>query len=133
MTGELWRICGLALLCAVATMLLSRLGGDLIGPLRLAGSVLIFGVLILGVGEVLTSLRELFAQSGAWQYADRMIRALGLSLLTAICSDLCRDLGEGTLAGGVELAGKLSIVVLCLPLVEEILTVAAEILSLGNG
>ena len=132
MESELWRICGLAILCALATLLLSHLGGALVGPVRLAGSVLIFGVLILGVGEALTSLRALFSESGISRYADRMIRALGLSLMTAICADLCRDLGEGALAGGVELAGKLSIVVLCLPLVEEIMEMAAEILSLGS-
>lgn len=133
MAGELWRICGLSILCTVAAWLLARLGGELVGPVRVAGGVLIFGVLILGMGETLSSLRELFGGSGVSRYADLMLRALGLSLLSTICSDLCRDCGEGSLAGGVEMAGKLSIVVLCLPLVEEIMEMAAEILSLGAG
>lgn len=132
MSGELWKICGLALLCAVAALLLSRLGGEFVGPVRLAGSVLIFGALIFGIEEVLSTLRELFGSGGASRYLELMLRALGLSFLTSLCAELCRSSGESTLAGGVEMAGKLSIVLLCLPLVGEILAMASEILSLGE-
>ncbi len=132
MNGELWRICGLALLCTLSALILARLGGELVGPVRLGGSILIFGAMILGVGEAVEELRDLFGESGISRYADLMLRALGLSLLSAICADLCRDCGEGAVASGVEMAGKLSIVVLCLPLVREILTMASEILAIGT-
>ena len=132
MSGDLLRICGLAVLCAVAAMILARLGGDFVGPVRLAGSVLIFGVLIFGVEEVLSTLRDLFSASGASRYMELMLRALGLSFLTSLCADLCRDSGEVSIAGGVEMAGKLSITALCLPLVGEILAMATEILSMGE-
>ncbi len=131
MGGELLRICGLAVLCLAASLVLARIGGEFVGLVRLGGSVLLFGVLIFSLSEGLEMLRSLFAASGAEKYADRMIRALGLSFLTAICSDLCRDTGESTLAGGVEMAGKIAIVCLSLPLVEEILTTAVEILEIG--
>lgn len=132
MGGELFRICGLAVLCLAATAVLARMGGEFVGLVRLGGSVLLFGVLILGLSEVLETLRTLFSESGAERYADRMIRALGLAFLTAICSDLCRDTGEQAIASGVEMAGKLSIVWLALPLVEEIMKIAVEILELGG-
>ncbi|MBO5938186.1 MAG: hypothetical protein J6Q82_01630 [Clostridia bacterium] len=132
MSGELWRICGLAVLCAAAVLILSRFGGEFVGPVRLAGGVLIFGVLILGVEEVLISLRDLFGDGSGSRYMELMLRALGLSFLTALCADLCRDCGESSIAGGVEMAGKLSIVTLCLPLVREILEMASAILALGE-
>ena len=131
MSGDLLRICGLAVLCLAASLLLSKMGGDFVGLVRLGGSILLFGTLIFGLGEIIEALRELFSAGGAERYADRMIRALGLALLTAICSDLCRDTGENTLASGVEMAGKLAIVWVSLPLVEEILQMASEILELG--
>lgn len=131
MGGELFRICGLAVLCLVASLLLARMGGEFVGLLRLGGSILLFGVLIFSLSEIVEALRGLFSASGAEKYADLMIRALGLSFLTAICSDLCRDTGESALASGVEMAGKLAIVWLSLPLVGEIMTTAAEILEIG--
>lgn len=131
MSGELWKICGLAVLCLVASLLLSRMGGEFVGLVRIGGGVLLFGTLMLSMSETLETLRALFAASGAERYADRMLRALGLAFLTAICSNLCRDTGEGTLASGVEMAGKLAILWLSLPLVEEIMAMAAKILELG--
>lgn len=131
MGGELFRICGLAVLCLAASLLLARMGGEFVGLVRLGGSVLLFGVLIFSLSEILEELRGLFSASGAEKYADRMIRALGLAFLTAICSDLCRDTGESTLANGVEMAGKLAIVWLSPPLVAEIMATAAEILEIG--
>lgn len=131
MGGELFRICGLSVLCLAASLLLARMGGEFQGLVRLGGSILLFGTLIFGLGAMLETLREVFSASGAEVYADRMLRALGLAFLTAICSDLCRDTGENTLASGVEMAGKLSIVWLSLPLVEEIMEMADEILEIG--
>lgn len=131
MSGELWRICGLAVLCLAASLLLARMGGEFVGLVRMGGSILLFGALIFSLSEALEVLRGLFSASGVERYADRMIRALGLSFLTAICSNLCRDTGESTLAGGVEMAGKIAIVWLSLPLVEEIMEMAARILEIG--
>jgi len=107
------------------------MGGEFVGLVRMGGSILLFGALIFSLSEALEVLRGLFSTSGAERYADRMIRALGLSFLTAICSNLCRDTGESTLASGVEMAGKLAIVWLSLPLVEEIMEMAARILEIG--
>ena len=107
------------------------MGGEFVGLVRMGGSILLFGALIFSLSEALEVLRGLFSASGAERYADRMIRALGLSFLTAICSNLCRDTGESTLASGVEMAGKLAIVWLSLPLVEEIMEMAARILEIG--
>ena len=50
-----------------------------------------------------------------------------------VCSDICKDCGEGSLAFGVESAGKLCVVYMCLPLVADILGYAGKILSLGEA
>jgi stage III sporulation protein AD len=49
-----------------------------------------------------------------------LIKALGIGYLCRFASDLCRDAGETALAGYVELAGKVMIVVLSFPLLEQV-------------
>ena len=132
MNEELWKICGIALVCAITALLLGRYGGEFVGPIRIAGGVLIFGVLLLGVSETLASIRALFEGRHVDRYIDLMFRALGLCFLSTVCSNLCRDCGETAVAGGVEIAGKLAIVVLCLPLVEEMMQIASELLQMGS-
>jgi hypothetical protein len=52
-------------------------------------------------------------------------------LLTQLCADLCRQSGEASLAGGVALAGKAELLLLCLPLLKELIVIAQELLSSG--
>ena len=129
MDGMLIRICGVALLCTVAGQILGRLRGEFSSFVRIAGILLLFGTLVSMVYGAFGEIGVLFEQNGIDTYVDVMLRALGIALLTRICTDLCRDCGEATLAGGVEIAGKLAILWLCFPLIGEILGYARKILE----
>lgn len=58
-----------------------------------------------------------------------VLKALGLCYITNFASDTCRDFGQTSLASKVELAGKISIVILTLPLINSILSVALELIG----
>lgn len=64
------------------------------------------------------------------QYLAVMLKGLGVALLTHVCSTVCRDCGRGSIADWVELAGKLEILLLCFPLIDEIVTTAVGLLEL---
>ena len=53
-----------------------------------------------------------------------------LLLLSSRFADICRESGEGGAANGVELAGKVELLLLSLPLINDILSVTKELLSL---
>ena len=64
--------------------------------------------------------------------AEFLLKALGIAVLTQCCAELCRESGESGVANGVELAGKVEILLLALPLIAEILSTARELLSLAS-
>ena len=64
------------------------------------------------------------------EYGVILLKTLGVCFLTQLSADSCRDAGEGALAAKVELAGKLFIVILALPLFQQI---AGSALSLIGG
>lgn len=125
----LWRACAIGLLCAVAVLILKPVRGEFGSLTRIGGGVLILLLVLPPLGETVGETVALFEESGIDPYADVMLRAIGIALLTRICGDVCRDTGEGAVASGVELAGKLAILTLCLPLIREILGYAREILQ----
>lgn len=53
-------------------------------------------------------------------YLKIMFKVLGIALITQIISDLCRDCGESALAGQTEVAAKIFIVALILPLLQAV-------------
>ena len=59
--------------------------------------------------------------------AALMLKALGIGFIVRIAGDLCRDRGEESAAGCLETAGKIEILLLCLPLFGELLDLIREI------
>ena len=62
-------------------------------------------------------------------YLKIMFKVLGIALITQIISDLCRDCGESALAGQTEVAAKMFIVALILPLLQAVVKVITGLAS----
>lgn len=69
--------------------------------------------------EELKFLQEYF--SGYGSYIRLLVKIIGITYLSEFSSDLCRDAGAATLATQIELFGKLSILVLCMPILTSLL------------
>ena len=125
----LLQLCGIALLAAMLILMLKELRPSFIPPVRLAASLVLFSAAVLLYVPVLSRVRALFAETGAGEYLDVVLRALGIALICELTAIFCRDLGENALAQGVQLFGKLEILVLSLPLIDKILEIAKELLQ----
>ena len=120
---------GLALLSATLILILRELRPSFIPPVRIAASVILVGAALLLYAPILSRIRTLFAETGAEDYMDTVLRALGIALICELTALFCRDLGESTLSEGVQLFGKLEILVLALPLLDKVLEMAKELLQ----
>ena len=125
------KICMLAVLGVCAALTLKQWKSDLL-PLLRVGMVLLFGFAALtAVTPALTYLTHLGETAGVTPYAEVLLRALGIALLTQYAAEICRECGEGAAASGVEMTGKIEILLLALPLIDEILSLASNLLSMG--
>lgn len=123
------QIAGVALLCVALILCLKELRATLAFPARLAATLLLFGAALALYIPVLDRIRVLFALSDAVDFATPILRAAGIALICEIAASFCRDLGENTVANGVLLFGKLEILVLSLPLLDDVLEIAKELLK----
>jgi stage III sporulation protein AD len=128
MEAEILKICGIGVLCALAGALVGRAVGGISLAIRLAGLALGGGALVALLGEVIGHA-DSFGFSGADEYMSVMLRALGICVLCRVCSDVCRDCGESTLASTVESAGKITMVLLAMPIVKQIIEYARQLLD----
>ena len=127
------KICGIAILCVISLALLKSMNTETAIFVRIAGGVLIFALVVTTLGDIFVDVRELIESVGGGgidEYASVMLKALGVALIGKICSDICKDCGEGSIAGGVELAAKGAILLLSIPLIGEIIEYAAQILEM---
>ena len=78
--------------------------------------------------EQLGSTMELTGLTG--DYAAILFKAVGICLLTQLAGDVCRDSGESSIASKIELAGRAAILLTAMPLIQEVLAWAWELMNL---
>ena len=59
-----------------------------------------------------------------------LLKALGIVLVGRIAAGICRDAGESALASGVEFAVKAAVLLTALPLLQSLLAIVQEVLTL---
>ncbi len=62
-------------------------------------------------------------------YLDLLLKVIGITYICEFCASLCRDAGHGSIAGQIELSGKLSVLMLGLPI---LLTLLETLKSYGG-
>ncbi len=118
-----------ALTAAFLSLYLKSQQKEITALLIISASLLLFYLAVMDTGEAIASIRETVAGSGVALEVETLLKALGISAITQITADVCREAGEGTVAGQVELIGKLEIVLLSLPLAAQLLTMARGLLA----
>lgn len=129
----LTKICMLAVLGLALCAIVKQWKADF-APLLRVGFVILFGtMLIAAVSPLLSFVRELGTLGGATEHTALLLKALGIALLTQFASQICRECGESAIADGVELTGKLELLLLALPLMKEVLAMSEALFSIGGG
>lgn len=131
------KICGVAIVCTLLLTVLKKSSGGMDSIVRAGGGIVIFSLLLSGIGEALGSVRStvLSVADGSGYLGGAfslMLKALGIALVSKLCADICRDCGENGLAGGIESAGRVAIISLCVPIVSELVGLAVKILEIGE-
>lgn len=123
-------VIGLLLSAAVLSTLLRSQRPELAVGLGLVAGVLVVGVLLGQVSSLIGVLRRMLTLGGlSDSYLSVVLRAAGVCLLTQLTADTCRDAGESALAGKAELAGRVLMLLLAVPLFEQVLTLILGVID----
>lgn len=128
---ELFRIIGVAIITVILTLLLKKHHKEYGVIAAIAGGIVILLSIILALSPVTEQIKIWFDSAGVLS-ADLgiLLKSMGICFLTQFASDTCKDAGESALASKVELAGKVAVVLIALPLFQSI---ASTALSLTGG
>lgn len=126
------RICLLAIAGVVTITVIRKWNADFLPLLRLCLAVILSAIVLSLSAPLVSYLKALTESAGIAGYAEFLFKALAVAILTQVCAELCRESGESGVASGVELAGKVEILLISLPLINEILATAKELLSMAG-
>ncbi len=115
--------CGAGIFAVFAISVIRELRKEYTMAVVLAVCVIFSLYILPKIGESVQFVREVSVYLED-TYADVILRALGITYLTCTASDICKTAGEATVGGYIELAGRVEIMLLCLPLFRELTELA---------
>ena len=99
--------------------------------ISIACGIILFMTVIAQFSDILSVVSDVFSRSGyANSYFPVLLKILAIAYLTDLISQVCRDAGENGIASKTEMAGKIFILYVSLPVFTSILSMI-DIL-LGN-
>ena len=117
MNVKIISIAGLCIVAAILCKLFSAEGKEYALYIKLAAAVAVMSSVIIFISPIAETIRNIYERAGAdKEYISVLFKALGICYITQFACDMCKDSGENALAAHAELAGKVSLMMLALPL-----------------
>lgn len=123
-------IMGIAICTAIIAAMLKRYHTEYAVVLSIAAGIIILFEIFKNITPAVKQISTLLSSAGlSSEYAAILLKTLGICFLTQFAADACRDAGENALASKTEIAGKISIVIISLPLFEKIAKTATGLIG----
>jgi stage III sporulation protein AD len=85
-------------------------------------AAIIFLMVLSKIQVVLNVFQDLADRANISQmYLNTILKIIGIAYITEFGSQVCRDAGEGAVAGKIEFAGKIMIMVMAIPIIALVL------------
>ena len=84
--------------------------------------LIIFSFSVNGLKMLLERMEGLFSYlNGNNEYLGLLLKAVGITYVCEFCASICRDAGYGAVAGQIEIFGKLSVLLMGLPVLAAVI------------
>ncbi|EKP93821.1 stage III sporulation protein AD [Thermaerobacter subterraneus] len=123
------QVVGIALVASVLLVLLRQARPEWALLLSIVTAVAVFLLLVDDIAAVIRVLQQVADRADLdARYTATLLKIVGVAYLAEFGAQLCRDAGESALAAKVELAGKVVILLLAVPILMAVLELLVGLL-----
>ena len=127
---SIFGIAALAMAAAFCAVALKKYSPEISIVIAIAAGAILLVSILSRTMPVVRILQQLTDSIGLDpQYGVVLMKTIGICFLCQFTSDACKDAGQNALAAKVELAAKIAVLLLALPLMENILQMTAGWMS----
>jgi stage III sporulation protein AD len=126
---EIIQVVGLALIATVLILVIKEQKPMFAFLIAAATGVVIFMLLIGKIGAVIEVLKRLAENSGMESiYLKTVLKIIGIAYIAEFGAQIVRDAGQESIASKIELAGKVLILVLAIPIISIIIETVMKLM-----
>ncbi|HOA35302.1 MAG TPA: stage III sporulation protein AD [Bacillota bacterium] len=119
---EIVQVVGLGLIAALLVLILREYRPEMAMQVSLIAGVVIMLLVVNRIAGAVNVITETAVAAGInLVYLQTLLRVIGIAYLAEFGAQICRDAGEGSIASRVELAAKVIILVMAVPVIVEIM------------
>jgi len=119
---EIIQIIGLGFMVTLLILVIKQQRPEIAVQLSLALATIIFLMVLSKINNVLDLFRDMATKANiSSMYLNTILKIIGISYITEFGAQVCRDAGEGAVAGKIEFAGKVLVMVLAIPIIALVL------------
>lgn len=124
------QVFGIAAVCLLLAVFLKSQNKMFALLITLGGAVLIFLISSDAAFNVFYALSDIEDSAGyTGTYVTMMLKVLGISIVTQVVCDICRDNGESALASQTEIASKIMVLAMLLPLFQTVIQIVTGLVK----
>ena len=120
----------IAMLSTTISVMIKRYHPEYSIFISLTAGIFILFIVFSELAPSIQKINRLITASGiSCDHAKILFKVLGICFLVQFASDACNDAGESSLASKIELAGKVIILAMSLPLFEQVVKIVSGLLG----
>lgn len=124
-------IAGIMVIVAVVALILRQYKPEYAVLVVIMSSLVVLAVLIEQILPILDIVKDLMSRVNfSSEHIKILLKCLGICYVTKFATDICIDSGQTALASNVDLAGKIAILVVSVPLFVALIDVASKAMNI---
>ncbi len=129
--SDIFTVAGIAVIASASAIFLKQYKPEYAFGVTLISGIIILTFSILKFSDISDRLSDFISMAKIdTEHYKIIFKCFGICILTKIASETCKDFGQESISSKVDLFGKLSILVVALPLFYEILSVIYSIMEI---
>ncbi|MBQ8682240.1 MAG: stage III sporulation protein AD [Selenomonadales bacterium] len=115
---EMVQVVGIGMTAVLLSLVIRRSHPELAVQITIVVAGIVFLVVLGKLYTIIELFEQMAQRAGVGQtYLVILLKIIGISYLTEFGAQICRDSGEGAIASKVEMAGKVMILVMAVPII----------------
>ncbi len=124
-------IVSVALIAAILSIILRQYKPEYSLFISIAAGIIILTAVIAMIDPLIGFVTNITDEAGlSGIYAQILIKSLAVCYITQLACDCCKDAGETAIAGKIQLAGKIAILLIALPMFEGLSDIVTRLINI---
>lgn len=124
---DIIKVIAVGIITAVCAVILRQVKPELTIFAVITGSIVIIFLILEAVGGVFTEYKFLLEKTGLNSgIFTSVLKVIGVGYLVEFAGDICNDAGVGSISQKILLAGKVLILIMCLPVIKNLIEIILE-------